>query len=170
MTRLLLSVPLLLLGGCFDSLTTFPRDAGVPPVVDAGQCTAAQLLTDVDNCGSCGNACPAPLHAQAQCVAGKCRRGPCDLGHYDVDGANTYGCESTCAGKQCVLPNGQTVTLTVPAVHDRENAGAPSATGLKTLSGAGMRTAASAGESPGAGTTSVNSTYRHVGGFKGVTP
>ena len=170
--RLLLAVPLsLLASGCFDSLTTFPRDAGSAPQPDAGACTAAQLQADAENCGACGNRCPAPLNAQATCRQGKCGRGPCELGHYDVDGAATFGCESTCAGTQCQLPDGQTVTLSRPAVHDREPSGATSSTAQRTLSGAGFRAPSSVGESPGAGaTTSSNSTYRHVGGFKGASP
>ncbi|MEN9796474.1 MAG: hypothetical protein RL653_170 [Pseudomonadota bacterium] len=146
--RLLFALPLsLLASGCFDSLTSFPRDAGAPP-----SCTEAQLASDVDNCGTCGNRCPAPLHARAVCRAGKCGRGPCEREHYDIDGAATFGCESTCAGAQCRLPNGQSVTLSVPAVHDLDAAAA-----VPSGSAFGSK-------------TSSNTTYRHEGGFKGASP
>ena len=68
--------------------------------------------TDVKNCGQCGNACPTPAHATAQCVRGICGRGPCASGFYDLDKtAGTFGCESTCNATQCVN-NGQITPIT----------------------------------------------------------
>jgi hypothetical protein len=149
--RLLFALTLpLLASGCFDSLTSFPKDAGTP--APPPSCQPEQLASDVDNCGTCGNRCPAPLHAKAVCRAGKCGRGPCEREHYDIDGAATFGCESTCAGTDCRLPSGQSVTLSVPAVHDLDAAAAvPSSTGVGTKN-------------------TSNTQYRHEGGFKGATP
>jgi len=167
-----LALPLLLLAsGCFESLTAFPKkvapDAGTP---DAGPpCDAARLSTDTAHCGACGNACPAPLHAAAACRDGHCGRGPCEPGFYDVDGPVTPGCESTCVGTTCTLPGGQTVTLSMPAVHDLGPAGAASATGLKAPEGDGHRHPAAVGAPEGA-TPSSNDHYRHTGGFNGATP
>lgn len=171
MTRRLAPALLLLASGCFESLTAFPKkvapDAGTP---DAGPpCDTARLSTDLANCGACGNACPAPLHAEAACRDGRCGRGPCERGFYDVDGQVTPGCESTCTGTTCTLPGGQTVTLTVPAVHDLGPAGAPSSTGLQVPGGANHRHPAAVGP-PGGSLPSTNANYRHTGGFNGATP
>ncbi|MBM4381294.1 MAG: hypothetical protein FJ086_18650 [Deltaproteobacteria bacterium] len=156
--RPLLLPALLLATSCFESLTAFPKqpapDAGQPPTVDAG--SACDL-------------CPAPVHAALVCRDGRCGRGPCEAGFYDVDGPVTPGCESTCVGTTCALPDGRTVTLTVPAVHDLGPAGATSSTGLQSPTGDGRRHPAALGEPTGS-VPSSNTTYRHTGGFHGATP
>ena len=70
--------------GCGSSPTAAPGVCG-------GQ--AADLQTDTSNCGTCGNVCPAPLHASAACSAGVCGRGACDPGWFDVE-VSVPGCES----------------------------------------------------------------------------
>jgi hypothetical protein len=159
MMRPLLPALLLLAAGCFESLTAFPRkappDAGPPPPpADAG--------TACDRC-------PTPVHAPLACRSGTCGRGPCEPGYYDVDGPVTPGCESTCAGTTCTLPDGRTVTLSMPAVHDLGPAGALSATGLQAPDGDGLRHPAAVGEPTGS-LPSSNAQYRHTGGFHGATP
>jgi len=157
--RCLLPALLLLCTGCFESLTAFPKK----PAPDAGQ-----PLPTVD-AGSACDMCPTPVHAALVCRDGRCGRGPCEKGFYDVDGPVTPGCESTCVGTTCTLPSGSTVTLTLPAVHDLGPAGATSATGLKSPEGDGLRHPAAVGEPTGS-LPSTNATYRHTGGFNGATP
>ncbi len=52
------------------------------------------LMTDPDNCGSCGNAC-IPFHATPVCVAGECDFTDCDPGFFDCL-STVDGCEYTC--------------------------------------------------------------------------
>lgn len=51
----------------------------------------ADVGSDVDNCGSCGNVC-SERHAAATCVAGACAVA-CDAGYADCDGDPLTGCE-----------------------------------------------------------------------------
>lgn len=67
--------------------------------------------TDPKNCGRCGVVCGLPSHASAACVVGKCGRGPCDAGYFDLDGATTFGCENSCTLNVCRAPDGTTTTL-----------------------------------------------------------
>lgn len=64
--------------------------------------------TDVSHCGECGNSCPLPVHATAKCSVGQCGRTPCEPGYFDLDGPLTPGCEATCDGGTCALPDGGT--------------------------------------------------------------
>jgi hypothetical protein len=73
--------------------------------------------TDVGNCGQCGLACPVPLHAQAVCSAGKCGRGPCAPGYFDLD-PGVFGCATSCQGQTCTLPDGGSVHLDAPALPE----------------------------------------------------
>ncbi len=68
--------------------------------------TMVDTRTDPRHCGQCGATCPAPVNAAARCANGVCGRGPCQPGFFDVDGPATFGCESTCAARQCSLPDG----------------------------------------------------------------
>ncbi|MCB9554177.1 MAG: putative metal-binding motif-containing protein [bacterium] len=52
--------------------------------------------SDVSNCGLCGVVC-AFAHAPAMCEAGRCVRGPCEVGWHDADGVVENGCEYLCA-------------------------------------------------------------------------
>jgi hypothetical protein len=53
----------------------------------------ANLGMDVNNCKSCGNKCPAPKNANADCLAGTCAFGGCLLGYGDCDNNQANGCE-----------------------------------------------------------------------------
>jgi hypothetical protein len=64
-------------------------DAGVP---DGG----TDLLTDPNNCGSCGHVCTT-TNGTAACVGGSCATGSCNTGYGDCDGNPANGCETTLA-------------------------------------------------------------------------
>jgi hypothetical protein len=87
-------------------------------------------LTDVNNCGGCGNACPDPPHAAATCSGGKCAMGACDQAYADCNHDPSDGCEvdlqmdlgncgscghactasgESCLNGSCACPNGQQV-------------------------------------------------------------
>jgi Notch-like protein len=53
------------------------------------------LMTDVNNCGKCGNACSI-ANAIARCDQGKCRVQSCQSGFIDKDGKEDNGCEEPC--------------------------------------------------------------------------
>ncbi|MFO0761413.1 MAG: MopE-related protein [Byssovorax sp.] len=53
-------------------------------------------MSDVHNCGACGNDCLAgAVHANWACLAGACSFEGCQAGYYDLDGNST--CEYQCA-------------------------------------------------------------------------
>lgn len=76
-------------GNCFD-LSKDPRNCGLcnAPCPGALQCiggrcvcpgaqvdcggTCTDLITDVKNCGGCGQSCKSPAHGTATCLSGKC--------------------------------------------------------------------------------------------------
>ena len=71
------------------------------------------LLSDVNNCGICGNVCPNPPNASSVCVAGTCSI-ICNSGFANCNGNNADGCEvnlnislANCGscGNACALPN-----------------------------------------------------------------
>ncbi len=131
------------------------------------------VTDDVNNCGACGTVCPTPVHAAAACQAGTCGRGACAPGFYDIDGAATPGCESTCAGTTCTLPDGGTVTVTVPPGNEAgATAGlfsAGASLGSTAQANGQYRHLGMLGEAPGtAGTPSANGQYKNVGGFTGL--
>ncbi len=68
-------------------------------------CGGADLLTDNDNCGTCGNACPTVLEG-TQWEAGSCEAGECGPSWtHCVDGSLSFEtCEEYCAvsGRTCV--------------------------------------------------------------------
>jgi hypothetical protein len=130
----------------------------------------AGVQDDVANCGQCGRVCPAPLNAPPRCTAGVCGRGPCAAGFFDVDGDATLGCESTCTGLLCTLPDGGTVTLTVPPAPEGAVGAfsAAPAAGTSAQSNATHRHSGVLGEAPGASGAASNSTHRNVGGLMGL--
>jgi hypothetical protein len=54
------------------------------------------LLTDVQNCGSCGFVCALPGAGTQACVAGACRSTACTAGFADLDQNPLNGCEYAC--------------------------------------------------------------------------
>jgi hypothetical protein len=118
----------------FDAGVTEPTpevDAGSPePMVDAGPVTEAPdagvvatdagsscVLGTLTDCGACGDVCAAVPHADSMCSAGRCGRGLCHDGFFDLDPA-IDGCETSCVGTVCGGPNGP-VNLTAPPVNER---------------------------------------------------
>jgi len=124
--------------------------------------------------GSCP-ACPAPVNATATCNGGICGRSPCAPGFFDIDGAATFGCESTCAGRVCTLPDGGTVSLNNDPLPETGLAGRSvvngSSLGSNVLSNATHTVFSSIGEATPAvdgGIEVSNAQYRHRGGFGGT--
>jgi hypothetical protein len=54
-----------------------------------------QLATDVNNCGSCMNACPTPANGVAGCAASACTLASCNTGFANCDGNAANGCEKS---------------------------------------------------------------------------
>ena len=101
--------------GSIDRLDAGPRgDSSVDGPIDAGdacipmteECNGVDddcdgdtdedfdPMTDIANCGSCGNACPdSPPNAASECSAGTCTLA-CDPGFADCDGDAATGCEA----------------------------------------------------------------------------
>ena len=52
------------------------------------------VLTDVNNCGACGNRCDLPNTLYSVCVNGQCQIGACAVGWSDLDGLPGNGCEA----------------------------------------------------------------------------
>jgi hypothetical protein len=72
-----------------------------------------ELLSDVANCGRCGNACPARANAATTCVASWCGY-TCSAGFGDCDYSSFNGCETNtrtdtlnCGGCGRACPSGQ---------------------------------------------------------------
>ncbi len=72
-----------------------------------------ELLSDVANCGRCGNACPARANAATTCVASWCGY-TCNTGFGDCDYSSFNGCETNtrtdtlnCGGCGRACPSGQ---------------------------------------------------------------
>ncbi len=77
------------------------------------------LLTDLSNCGYCGNACNLP-NAGSTCSTGQCTITSCDSGYADCDTLPANGCEVNLAssvnncgacGDACTNANGQTACV-----------------------------------------------------------
>ncbi len=58
----------------------------------------ASVLSDVGNCGTCGNACGQPANGVAACTNGSCTIASCNAGFVDCDGKFANGCEVNVAG------------------------------------------------------------------------
>ena len=69
----------------------------LPPTPDHCATSCTSIVTDVNNCGSCGNACPMGPHSLANCTARTCGLS-CDPNFADCDGVATNGCEVDVAG------------------------------------------------------------------------
>ncbi|MEZ4405981.1 MAG: hypothetical protein R3A52_05850 [Polyangiales bacterium] len=59
---------------------------------DANGCET-ETVTNVSNCGGCGNRCTAPPNGAAACVASACTLGACSAGFANCDGSASNGCE-----------------------------------------------------------------------------
>lgn len=77
-----------------------------------GKCYDTQK--DINNCGTCGNVCPAPANATAGCSAGVCGVGTCNTGWGDCNSVAADGCETNTltnkdncgvCGNACALAN-----------------------------------------------------------------
>jgi len=82
--------------------TEVDQGGGQPPAMqclpDTGSCLCGpeiDMTTDPANCGFCGHACQFDF-AQPLCVGGECRLGPCEVGHWDLNGDEADGCEYAC--------------------------------------------------------------------------
>jgi hypothetical protein len=65
------------------------------------------VAIDPNNCGACGDVCPAPPNATAGCAGGSCVIGGCAAGWADCDGLTSNGCETPCAAQQaCARADG----------------------------------------------------------------
>jgi MYXO-CTERM domain-containing protein len=74
-----------------------PSTGGMPSLneSDAGRtCAGADLKTDPNNCGECGNVCALP-NAFAECDHGECLIDECVDGYFDEDPSKP-GCETHC--------------------------------------------------------------------------
>lgn len=155
-------------------VTTCRADRTMGPCQQPGGPVATD--TDPKNCGACGNACPTPAHAAALCAKGKCGRGPCQAGFFDLDGAKTLGCEASCAGKTCTLGDGTTVTVTnVPLPETGavfQDFASGSSFGRFIQTNAGHTNIGVLGQSPGAGgaVEQKDEKHRHIGGLTALKP
>lgn len=123
-------------------------------------------------CQPQSGACPAPLNAEALCLAGgMCGRGPCAPGSFDFD-PNVPGCETTCTNRTCMFPDGGTVTLSNDPLHERSMAFAALSSGasfgsLTQRSDGGYQNVGTLGE-VAVGTSSSDGGYTNYGGFMSV--
>jgi hypothetical protein len=76
----------------------------------------SDTLTDPKNCGTCGVVCSFG-NAATMCASGKCVRGACASGWYDLDGDPGNGCEASCTGTSCTASYG-TLVLSAPPLPD----------------------------------------------------
>ena len=67
---------------------------------------AFSLMTDVTNCGTCGNVCNL-ANAFESCVAGGCRIAACEPGFVNADGNQLNGCEYGCTPAGAEACNGR---------------------------------------------------------------
>ena len=118
--------------------------------------TCVDLQTNVAYCGACDKSCTGVLHAgTAGCSGGKCTRSICETGFFDLDGDASNGCEASCSGRVCRLPNGGTITLAAPPLPE----------GV-------VHSAAfvAAGQTQDQGAAQQNSQYTNVGTLSDPTP
>jgi hypothetical protein len=87
-------------------------------------------LTDINNCGACGNSCTTgAIHANFACVNGSCQFQSCQPNYYDLDGNGTceYFCAFLSAQEACNglddNCNGQTDEGNIPAPTPKQVCG-----------------------------------------------
>ncbi|MBS2031260.1 MAG: hypothetical protein JST54_25400, partial [Deltaproteobacteria bacterium] len=86
-------------------------------------------LTDLDNCGACGNSCPTPTHGVRGCLSGTCGIASCAPGYADCDHSAANGCEvslndpQNCGGCGVVCGTGShcSAEVCVPGVANNFN-------------------------------------------------
>ncbi len=61
----------------------------------SASCPGVNLMTDINNCGSCGNACNFPNAAEF-CQSGTCVITACQSNYYNTNGLTVDGCEYSC--------------------------------------------------------------------------
>lgn len=61
----------------------------------SASCPGVNLMTDINNCGSCGNACNFPNAAEF-CQSGTCVITACQSNYYNINGLSVDGCEYSC--------------------------------------------------------------------------
>ena len=72
---------------------TVPKHISCPEGQTECSGTCTNLQTDLNNCGSCGKACPAVYHAAPVCSGGQCTY-TCPAGHGDCNQNTADGCET----------------------------------------------------------------------------
>ena len=82
-----------------------------------GPTACTDTVSDPANCGTCGNTCK-PSHAAPRCAQGSCDRGACEPGYFDLDANRANGCEASCTGASCTLPDGAAVALSAPPIPE----------------------------------------------------
>lgn len=100
------------------------------PVNANGQCPGADLRTDPENCGWCGNFC-AFDHAQATCIDGGCSIASCDFGWSNANYIPEDGCEEKWDG----------ITPPPPAASSSARASSRSSAAARSSSSAAARSA-----------------------------
>ena len=99
------------------------RDDDCDDVVDDG----FDLLTDEQNCGSCGNAC-ALSEANAVCTGGTCHVATCNAGWSNADGVSSNGCE--CSRNEAVANDSSSTAIYLGNLPD---SGATATTQLRIM-------------------------------------
>ena len=92
-------------GPCTGEVLPLPADTcGVDANCDGQLTNQPNLMTDINNCGTCGNNCNAgAVHSMWGCVAGMCQFQGCQPGYYDLNGDHQceYACSFTSATESC---------------------------------------------------------------------
>jgi hypothetical protein len=76
--------------GCYIEACTFGYDDCNTDITDGCE---TSVLSDVNNCGSCGSLCKGLPNAKATCTAGNCVLGQCNVGFFDCNNNPMDGCE-----------------------------------------------------------------------------
>jgi hypothetical protein len=133
-----------------------------------GATGAIDTRTDPKNCGKCGTVCAAPLNASPMCLAGKCGRGPCAPGHFDLTG--TFGCESTCVKHVCIDETGKQTPVSNDPLPETGAAFRSFSTGGSygglVQTGAHLTNTATVGEETPASLRSSGTHFQNISGMK----